>query len=391
MTAQQKFLLRGQVVDAANDSPVSFATTALLRDSTAVAAVARRCAGAVRTLGGGRGRLPPANHHGGLQSRNAARHAPHCRDRCRYDPLAAGRGHRPGDGHHPETARHGRRRENDLLGRRRSAGRIVDARRDPAQSAAADHRRRGQREAQRAERFQGAGQRTVVGDVQEFQGRDPQYARLADQEDRSHHRTLDEIRRRRCGRHHQHHHRPQGVRRLQRQPQLQHGTRHPPAIRRSLALRPEGQVRRFGPGVLLSDEPQEPPLHIGKPAREFRLRTAALPHLRIDRLRQGPQRIRHAEPELPTRYAQPRHPRRIALDRRMEEQLRHSDPHVRRRRKRRPSPTTRTTTTTTPTRDFRSAPTTSGVSASPNIRSLFRTWSRSTPTRVTISSPTTAC
>lgn len=40
MTAQQKFLLRGQVVDAANDSPVSFATTALLRDSTAVAAVA---------------------------------------------------------------------------------------------------------------------------------------------------------------------------------------------------------------------------------------------------------------------------------------------------------------------------------------------------------------
>ena len=40
MTAQQKFLLRGQVVDAANDSPVSFATTPLLRDSTAVAAVA---------------------------------------------------------------------------------------------------------------------------------------------------------------------------------------------------------------------------------------------------------------------------------------------------------------------------------------------------------------
>ena len=47
MTAQQKFLLRGQVVDAANDSPVSFATTALLRDSTAVAAVA-----AVRAAGG---------------------------------------------------------------------------------------------------------------------------------------------------------------------------------------------------------------------------------------------------------------------------------------------------------------------------------------------------
>ena len=40
MYAQQKFLLRGQVVDAANNSPVSFATTALLRDSTAVAAAA---------------------------------------------------------------------------------------------------------------------------------------------------------------------------------------------------------------------------------------------------------------------------------------------------------------------------------------------------------------
>lgn len=49
MTAQQKFLLRGQVVDAANDSPVSFATTALLRDSTAVAAVAADAQGAVRT------------------------------------------------------------------------------------------------------------------------------------------------------------------------------------------------------------------------------------------------------------------------------------------------------------------------------------------------------
>lgn len=40
LCAQQKFLLRGQVVDAANDTPVGFATTALLRDSTSVVAVA---------------------------------------------------------------------------------------------------------------------------------------------------------------------------------------------------------------------------------------------------------------------------------------------------------------------------------------------------------------
>lgn len=40
MRAQQQFLLRGRVVDAVNDTPVGFATTALLRDSTAVAAVA---------------------------------------------------------------------------------------------------------------------------------------------------------------------------------------------------------------------------------------------------------------------------------------------------------------------------------------------------------------
>ena len=40
MHAQQRFLLRGRIVDATNDTPVGFATTALLRDSTAVSAVA---------------------------------------------------------------------------------------------------------------------------------------------------------------------------------------------------------------------------------------------------------------------------------------------------------------------------------------------------------------
>ncbi len=40
MYAQQKFLLRGQIVDAANSTPVGFVTTSLLRDSTAVVAVA---------------------------------------------------------------------------------------------------------------------------------------------------------------------------------------------------------------------------------------------------------------------------------------------------------------------------------------------------------------
>lgn len=38
--AQQQYLLRGQVIDAADHSPVGFATTALLRDSTALVAVA---------------------------------------------------------------------------------------------------------------------------------------------------------------------------------------------------------------------------------------------------------------------------------------------------------------------------------------------------------------
>jgi len=40
LCAQPNFLLRGQVVDAANDTPVGFATAALLRDSTAVVAAA---------------------------------------------------------------------------------------------------------------------------------------------------------------------------------------------------------------------------------------------------------------------------------------------------------------------------------------------------------------
>ena len=67
-----------------------------------------------------------------------------------------------------------------------------------------------------------------------------------------------------------------------------------------------------------SDESKKPPLHLGELAGELHLRGTALPHLRIDRLRAGKQRIRLAESELSARHAQSDYARRLALERRME-------------------------------------------------------------------------
>lgn len=190
------------------------------------------------------GRLPALHHDGRLHALQTGRGSARIGQGARQDRHHAGcRGRRRGD-RSPETARNGRRREDHLLGRGRPAGFDEHARRDHPQGSAALARRRRQRPAQRTEQLQDIAQRAQFGnDEQQFQGCDPEHARLADQPHRGHHQPLDQVRSRRRGRHHQPHHPTQeAVPRIQRQRRRErHGVGEPGLQRQRQPLDPAGK------------------------------------------------------------------------------------------------------------------------------------------------------
>lgn len=263
------------------------------------------------------GRLPALHHDGRLHALQTGRGSARIGQGARQDRHHAGcRGRRRGD-RSPETARNGRRREDHLLGRGRPAGFDEHARRDHPQGSAALARRRRQRPAQRTEQLQDIAQRAQFGnDEQQFQGCDPEHARLADQPHRGHHQPLDQVRSRRRGRHHQPHHPTQeAVPRIQRQRRRErHGVGEPGLQRQRQPLDPGREVRGEHHGLcrLLRRGPY--PLGIGVVAGKLRLGEPLQPQL-LRKQGQFALRQRRTGHELPARHAQPDHAQRMAVAR----------------------------------------------------------------------------
>ena len=187
---------------------------------------------------------------------------------------------------------------------------------DPQGSAALARRRR-QRPAQRTEQLQDIAQRAQFGnDEQQFQGCDPEHARLADQPHRGHHQPLDQVRSRRRGRHHQPHHPTQeAVPRIQRQRRRErHGVGEPGLQRQRQPLDPGREVRGEHHGLcrLLRRGPY--PLGIGVVAGKLRLGEPLQPQL-LRKQGQLALRQRRTGHELPARHAQPDHAQRMAVAR----------------------------------------------------------------------------